>query len=146
LSGRPITVFGDGAQRRDFTFVSDVVAATRAAARAPVLGGGVYNVGGGSQVSVNQVLELLTGLAGRPLDVKHTQSEAGDVRDTSADTSRAARALGYKPAVAFEDGLRAEFEWTTERLRVAAMATPRRRRPAARAHQAPLAVHPGAVG
>jgi UDP-glucuronate 4-epimerase len=116
LSGEPITVFGDGTQRRDFTFVEDVVAATRAAATAPGVEGRAYNVGGGSQVSLQQVLELLAELAARPLDVQHTRTEAGDVRETSADTSRAARELGYAPATAFEDGLRAEFEWMAERV------------------------------
>ena len=143
VAARPITVFGDGAQRRDFTFVSDVVAATRAAARVPALGDRIYNVGGGSQVSVNQALELLAGLAGRPLDVRHVDNEAGDVRDTSADTSRAALELGYKPAVAFESGLGAEFEWTAERLRAADTTRPRGRRRAAAAR---LATRSGAVG
>jgi nucleoside-diphosphate-sugar epimerase len=116
LSGEPITVFGDGTQRRDFTFVEDVVAATRAAATAPGVEGRAYNVGGGSQISLQRVLELLAGLAARPLDVRHTRTEAGDVRETSADTARAARELGYAPATTFEDGLRAEFEWMLERV------------------------------
>ncbi len=109
-------MFGDGTQRRDFTFVGDVVAATRAAAVAPDVGGRAYNIGGGSQVSLQRVLELLAGLAARPLDVRHVGNEAGDVRETSADTCRAARELGYAPATTFPDGLRAEFEWTVERL------------------------------
>ncbi len=116
VTGEPITVFGDGTQRRDFTFVGDVVAATRAAAVAPDVGGRAYNIGGGSQVSLQQVLELLAGLAARPLDVRHVGAEAGDVRETSADTRRAAQDLGYAPAATFADGLRAEFEWTLERL------------------------------
>jgi UDP-glucuronate 4-epimerase len=119
VSGEPITVFGDGTQRRDFTFVEDVVAATRAAAVAPGVEGRAYNIGGGSQVSLQRVLELLAGLAARPLDIRHVRTEAGDVRETSADTSRAARELGYAPATTFEDGLRAELEWTVERLAAA---------------------------
>ena len=116
VSAEPITVFGDGTQRRDFTFVEDVVAATRAAATAADVGGRAYNIGGGSQVSLQRVLELLAGLAARPLDVRHTRTEAGDVRETSADTSHAACELGYAPATTFEEGLRAEFEWMVERL------------------------------
>jgi nucleoside-diphosphate-sugar epimerase len=138
LAGDPITVFGDGAQRRDFTFVADVVAATRAAAAVAEVPGWVYNVGGGSQVSVTQVLELLADLAGRPLDLRHTHTEAGDVRDTSADTSRAARELGFRPRVAFADGLRAELEWTIERRRAAASAPAPRRRPIPSADHAAL--------
>jgi UDP-glucuronate 4-epimerase len=116
VTGDPITVFGDGTQRRDFTFVGDVVAATRAAAVAPDAGGGAYNIGGGSQVSLQRVLELLAALAGRPLDLRHVGAEAGDVRETGADTSRAARELGYAPATTFPEGLRAELEWTVDRL------------------------------
>jgi nucleoside-diphosphate-sugar epimerase len=118
VTGDPITVFGDGTQRRDFTFVGDVVAATRAAAMAPDAGG-AYNIGGGSQVSLQRVFELLAAVAGRPLDLRHVGSEAGDVRETGADTSRAARDLGYAPATTFTEGLRAEFEWTLERLAAA---------------------------
>jgi UDP-glucuronate 4-epimerase len=125
LTGGPITVFGGGTQRRDFTFVGDVVAATRAATvrAAPTR---VYNVGGGSRVSVNRALELLAGLAGRPLDVRHAPTEAGDVRETGADISRAARELGYAPRMAFEVGIAAELEWTAGRLREPAMAAARR--------------------
>jgi nucleoside-diphosphate-sugar epimerase len=140
-SGRPITVFGDGTQRRDFTFVGDIVCATRAAARMSGVAGRAYNVGGGSQVSINRALDLLADLAGRPLDVRRTESEAGDVRETSADISRAAQELGYSPGMAFEDGLRAEFEWTAERLRAAAAARPHRCRHPGRL---PLAAHAGA--
>jgi UDP-glucuronate 4-epimerase len=117
LTGQPINVFGDGTQRRDFTFVGDIVAATRAAATAPDPAGRIYNVGGGSQVTVNRVLELLAGLAARPLDVRYTEREAGDVRDTGATSARAERELGYHAQVAFADGLKAELEWMGERLR-----------------------------
>jgi UDP-glucuronate 4-epimerase len=131
LTGGPITLFGDGTQRRDFTFVGDVVAATRAAASRPGTGR-AYNVGGGSRVSVNRALELLAGLAGRPLDVRRVPTEAGDVRETGADISRAARELGYAPRTPFADGLEAELEWTAARLREPAMAAGRRGSPAPR--------------
>jgi UDP-glucuronate 4-epimerase len=112
LEGRPITVFGDGEQTRDFTFVHDVVRATRAAGMAPAAVGNVFNVGGGSRVSVNDALELLRVLADRPLDVRYEARESGDVRDTGADTTRARRDLGFAPRTPFADGLRAEWEWT----------------------------------
>jgi UDP-glucuronate 4-epimerase len=111
ISGRPIRIFGDGSQVRDFTFVDDVVAATCAAGNAAAAPGRAYNVGGGVQVSIRRVLELLAGLAARPLDIRYSDSQAGDVRETSADTTRAAAELGYEPQVGFEAGLRAEFEW-----------------------------------
>ncbi len=111
LADRPLTLFGDGGQTRDFTFVGDIVAATRAAGELPDLAGRVYNVGGGSRVSVNEAIELLEGFAGRPLAVEHHDVERGDVRDTGADTTRARAELGYAPATGFADGLRAEFEY-----------------------------------
>jgi UDP-glucose 4-epimerase len=111
LEDRPLTLFGDGSQTRDFTFVGDVVAATRAAAERPDVGGGVYNIGGGSRVSVNDAIALLEDYAGRPLTVQRHDVERGDVRDTGADTARAREALGFAPATAFPDGLRAEFDY-----------------------------------
>jgi nucleoside-diphosphate-sugar epimerase len=76
----------------------------------------VLNVGGGSRVSLNRALELLAGIAGRPLDVRRGERESGDVQDTGADISRARALLGFDPATSVEDGLRAEFEWVRDRL------------------------------
>jgi UDP-glucuronate 4-epimerase len=122
LDGRPLRVYGDGSQTRDFTYVADVVAATRAAADAPNAVGPVYNIGGGSRVSLNEAIELLESHAGRDLVVEHHDVERGDVRDTGADTTLARRDLRYEPRTAFADGLRAEFEFFA-RLEAA---TPRR--------------------
>jgi nucleoside-diphosphate-sugar epimerase len=115
IAGRPIEVFGDGRQTRDFTYVGDIVAATRAAARADVAKGRVYNVGGGNRTSLRCALEVLAGVAGRPLDVRYGERESGDVQDTGADTSRAAAELGFKPATSLRDGLAAELEWVQAR-------------------------------
>jgi UDP-glucuronate 4-epimerase len=115
LAGEPLTVFGDGEQTRDFTFVADVVAATRAAAVSRSAPGRTYNVGGGSRVSVNEALELIASFSGRPLDVRYVDRERGDVRDTGAETERARRDLGFRPATSVEEGLCAEFEWVRER-------------------------------
>ncbi len=98
-------------QTRDFTFVADVVRATRAAAEATHASGRVYNIGGGAQVSLARALELIEGYAGRPLAIEHLAGERGDVRDTGADTSRAHAELGFDPTVPLEDGLREEYEW-----------------------------------
>jgi UDP-glucuronate 4-epimerase len=111
LRREPLTIFGSGEQTRDFTFVGDVIAATRAAAITPSVGGRVYNVGGGSRVSVNEAIELIVSFAGRPLEVRHLEFEKGDVRNTGADTSRAQRELGFNPTTSVEAGLRAEFDW-----------------------------------
>lgn len=111
LAQESIEVFGDGTQTRDFTFVSDVIAATRSAGSVKDIGGHVFNIGGGSQIALKDTLNVIADLAGRPLDVRYGPPRSGDVKDTGADTSRAREKLGYRPAVSFEDGLRAEFEW-----------------------------------
>jgi UDP-glucose 4-epimerase len=117
LGREPITIFGDGGQTRDFTFVADVVAATRAAAVAPAATGRVYNVGGGARVSVNDALELIASFAARPLDVRYLETEHGDVRNTGADTATARAELGFEPATSVERGLLAEFDWMREAMR-----------------------------
>jgi UDP-glucuronate 4-epimerase len=117
IAGVAIDVFGNGMQTRDFTFVSDIVAATRAASAAPDVGGEVFNVGGGSSVAVNDALALIGELAGRELDVRYVGHRSGDVNDTGADTQRARAKLGYAPLVSLEDGLRAQFEWVTSTAR-----------------------------
>ncbi len=111
LEGRPLTLFGDGGQTRDFTFVADIVDALRAAATTPDSAGRVYNIGGGSRVSVNEAIGLLGEFAGKPLEVERHDVVRGDVRDTGADTTRARAEIGFAPKVAFADGLRAEFEF-----------------------------------
>jgi UDP-glucuronate 4-epimerase len=112
LAGRPIELFGDGRQTRDFTYVADIVAATRAAGEGPATG--VFNVGGGARISLNRALEVLAGIAGRPLDVRRGDRESGDVQDTGADISRARAHLGYDPATSVKEGLAAEFDWVRD--------------------------------
>jgi UDP-glucuronate 4-epimerase len=114
LDDEPITVFGDGNQTRDFTFVNDVVAATRLAAEAPDPRARVFNVGGGSHITVRTALGLIERVAGRKLEVRYVTREAGDVRDTLADVTRSREVLGFETAVSFEDGLLAEFDWVVE--------------------------------
>jgi nucleoside-diphosphate-sugar epimerase len=110
LTDQPITSYGDGSQTRDFTFVSDAVAATIAAGDRGIPGR-AYNVGGGSRVSVTQVLEILERLAGHPLNIARESAQKGDVRDTFADTSLARADLGFAPKVSLEQGLEAEYRW-----------------------------------
>jgi UDP-glucuronate 4-epimerase len=111
LADEPITLFGDGRQTRDFTYVADVVAATRAAALAPAAPGRVYNVGGGSRVSLRETLDVLSVVSGCDLDVRCAEREHGDVADTGADIRLARRDLGFAPRSSLEAGLSAEFEW-----------------------------------
>jgi nucleoside-diphosphate-sugar epimerase len=110
LKDQPITLYGDGEQTRDFTFVGDAVAATVAAAERGVPGT-AYNIGGGSRVSMNHVIRIIEGIAGRPLQVRREGAQKGDMRDTYADTSLARRDLGFVPAVSLEEGIQAEYRW-----------------------------------
>ncbi len=110
LEGRPVVQFGDGRQTRDFTFIGDIVTATAAAAVHGVPGR-VYNIGGGSRVSLGDVFEMLARVSGRRLEIEHQPAQKGDMRDTYADTSRARAELGFEPSVDLETGLRAMFTW-----------------------------------
>jgi nucleoside-diphosphate-sugar epimerase len=110
LDGQPVVVYGDGEQTRDFTYVSDAVAATIAAAEAGVPGR-AYNIGGGSRVTVNEVLRTVERLVGEPLKVHREPPQKGDMRDTYADTSLARQDLGFVPAVTLEQGLESEYRW-----------------------------------
>jgi nucleoside-diphosphate-sugar epimerase len=110
LQGRPIPVFGDGEQTRDFTFVEDAVAATLAAAARGVPGR-VYNVGGGSRVTVNEVVDMIGRVTGRQVRIERGPAQKGDMRDTYADTSLARADLGFSPSVSLLDGLAAEARW-----------------------------------
>jgi UDP-glucuronate 4-epimerase len=107
----PIVVYGDGGQTRDFTYVDDIVAALRSAAECPGVAGKVYNIGGGSTVSVNDALTLLAEYSPRRFRVEHQAVVAGDVRATGADTTAARRDLGFDPKTSFADGLLNEFNW-----------------------------------
>jgi UDP-glucose 4-epimerase len=110
LDGRPIVQYGDGLQTRDFTFVADAVTATAAAA---VRGtpGGVYNIGGGSRVSLREVLDMIARVVNRPLKIDVQPAQKGDMRDTYADTTRARSDLGFAPKTGLEAGLRHMLDW-----------------------------------
>ena len=110
-----ITVYGDGEQTRDFTFVADAVSATVAAATRGIAGR-VYNIGGGSRVSINEVLDLIGRVSGhRPL-VTSDPAQKGDMRHTYAETWLARTDLGFHPTVDLEAGLAAEYMWLVDIL------------------------------
>jgi UDP-glucuronate 4-epimerase len=113
LAGEPIGVFGDGHQSRDFTFVDDIVAANISAMNAMLAGarGDTYNLGGGSTVTVREVVDLLGEILGAPVAANFGDTQPGDVRHTSADTARAREALGFEPEVQLADGLAREVDW-----------------------------------
>lgn len=110
MAGRPFTRYGDGEQTRDFTFVADTVTATVAAGTTGVPGR-VYNIGGGSRVTVNHVFELIGRLVGQPVHIDQQPPQKGDMRDTYADTTQATADLGFQPSVTLEQGLAEEYAW-----------------------------------
>jgi len=113
LAGEQPTIFGDGEQSRDFTYIDNVVSANLLAAKAsPAKAvGQVFNVATGTRVDLNQTFRLLKNIIGYRGEVKYGPERAGDVKHSLADLSRTANALGYKPGVDFEEGLRRTVEW-----------------------------------
>ncbi len=113
LSDREINIFGDGTQSRDFTFVSDIANATMLAGDREVNGIAI-NIGGGSTVTLLEVMELLAELNRRPLKLRFGDFAKGDVMHTGADLSRARNYLGFTPKVDFAQGLKAQYRWLSE--------------------------------
>lgn len=114
--GETFSLYGDGGQSRDFTFVSDVVDATIRAAHAPHPSP-LINVGGGYEATMAEVIATIEDLNGAPLPLAVTPSQRGDVRRTGADTTRARTELGWQPEVGLVEGLRAELAWVRDRRR-----------------------------
>ncbi len=110
LEDREISVYGDGRQTRDFTYVDDIVAANLAALdRGPA--GEVYNVGGGHRERLDALFAVLEQVCGRPVRLRFVEAQKGDVLHTSADISKAVRDLGFAPRTGLEAGLRNEWEY-----------------------------------
>jgi UDP-glucose 4-epimerase len=108
--GRPIAVFGDGEQTRDFTYVDDIVEASLSASRRG-RAGEVYNVGGGHRERLNDLFPVLEEICGKKVEVKREERQKGDVAHTFADIQKARLDLGYSPRTVLKDGLREEWEW-----------------------------------
>jgi UDP-glucuronate 4-epimerase len=116
--GRPFELYGDGSQSRSFTYVDDAVDATIAAMeRAPQ--GAIYNVGGGTEVSMLDAVETLGRIAGRRLELVRRPRREGDAARTAADTTRIRTELGWEPRTSFEDGLGAQWRWAAARVAAA---------------------------
>ncbi len=111
LERRAPTIFGDGEQSRDFTYVEDVADLNLKAARAPNVSGKVYNGGNGGRITLNQSWALLQKLEGVDIPAHFAPPRAGDVRDSQADTTLAVRDLGHAPRFSFEEGMRLTLDW-----------------------------------
>jgi len=124
LAGEPPTIFGDGEQTRDFTYVENAVQANLLACEAAGASGKVFNVGTGYRVSLNQTLEILRRISGKHLEAKYEAPREGDIRDSLAEIGSAKEQLGYEPAVLFEEGLERTYEWYQTHHAPAAEETP----------------------
>lgn len=111
LLEQAIPIYGDGQQTRDFTFISDAIAANLAAATVPEAVGEVFNIGGGSRVVLAEVIDTMEKVVGRPIPRKHIETAMGDARHTAADVSKAQIILGYQPQISLVDGLSQEWLW-----------------------------------
>lgn len=109
--GRRPTIFGNGEQTRDFTFVANVVDGVLRASEAPEASGQVVNVATGGRISLNELFTRLRDLIGANVEPEYGEERAGDVRDSQADITKAARLLGYRPSVTFEAGLERTVAW-----------------------------------
>jgi len=113
LAGEQPTIYGDGEQSRDFTYIDNVVAANLLAAAAPAakVSGRMMNLATGSAITLNQTFEILCGLTGYKGKPAYAEGRAGDIRHSLADIGLARELLGYAPAVDFAEGLRRTVEW-----------------------------------
>jgi UDP-glucose 4-epimerase len=118
LRGEQPTIFGDGSQSRDFTYIDNAVEANLSAAHAPAVkvAGTVLNVATGTRVDLNETYKMLAKLTGYRGEPKYAPEREGDIQHSLADITRAEKALGYKPKVGFEEGLRRTVEWYRSRL------------------------------
>jgi len=115
LTGTRFTLYGDGKQRRDFTFVQDVIGAMVLAGKTQARPE-AFNIAGGGIVSMNEVIAMVEGIIGRTIAIERVRSQSGDVWHTGADLSRSREILGYAPSTTLRDGLKAQIE-AAEKLR-----------------------------
>jgi len=112
--GRQPTIFGDGEQTRDFTYVANVVDGVLRASHSDGVSGEVINVATGGRISLNQLFRTVRDLVGGRIEPSYGPPRAGDVKDSQADIGKARRLLGYEPRVTFEQGLKNTVEWYRE--------------------------------
>lgn len=110
LEGKPITIFGDGEQTRDFVNVADVVDANMASSEVDGLSG-AFNIGSGTRISINELVRMLHEIMDVPWNVEYGPERPGDVRDSLADITKAREAFGFDPKVEMYDGLVEYVEW-----------------------------------
>jgi nucleoside-diphosphate-sugar epimerase len=120
IAGRRPTIYGDGEQTRDFTYVANVVDGVLRACEAPAAAGEAINVACGTRISLNELLRTMNRIVGTRLEAIYQDERAGDVKDSQADISKATALLGYTPTVDLEEGLRNTLDWCRESAATAA--------------------------
>jgi len=108
-AGKEITIYGDGNQTRDFTFVSDIVEGTIKAMESNATG--IFNLGSGQRVKLNDVLKIIETCIGKPLKLSHIEKQKGDVPDTFSNIDKARKAFGYDPKVKINEGIKIFYSW-----------------------------------
>jgi len=116
LQDRRPTIYGDGLQSRDFTYVQNVVEANLLACHVPGNAGQVFNVACGERITVNSMLQQINAILNRTIEPVYAEARAGDIKHSQADITRAKEHLGYEPKVSFEEGLRRTIHWYRENL------------------------------
>ncbi len=118
LTGKRPSIYGDGLQSRDFTYVKNVVEANLLACSAPGVAGMAFNVACGDRITVNSMLEQINRITGNNIAAIHVDQRPGDIKHSQADITRAKERLGYEPKVSFEEGLRHTIEWYRKNLKL----------------------------
>lgn len=108
MNGEPVTVYGDGSQTRDFTYIDDAI---KGIFKAGKTGEGVYNISGGKRITVNRLIDFIEENIDEPVERKYIERQAGDVSHTHADTSKAEKKIEYSPEVDLEQGIKKSIEW-----------------------------------
>ena len=116
LKDQPPTVYGDGEQSRDFTYIDNVVEANLKAARAEKTMGEVVNIACGDRITVNEIIALINEFVGKDVHADYAPSRAGDVKHSMADISLATKLIGFKPVVSFREGIEKAIIWYRENL------------------------------
>jgi UDP-glucose 4-epimerase len=107
---REITIFGDGQQTRDFTFIDDIIRANLSSIESGK-DGETYNLGGGTQRKLADILPVIEEISQTKANIRYVEKEKGDVRHTFADIQKAKRDLNYSPQITLEEGLKLEWDW-----------------------------------
>jgi nucleoside-diphosphate-sugar epimerase len=116
LQDRPPTIYGDGEQSRDFTYIDNVVQANLLAARAKQTGGEVVNIACGEAVTVNAIIGMINELLGKHVQPVYAPARAGDVKHSLADITAARKLIGFEPVILFQEGLRKSIDWYRHNL------------------------------